>query len=130
MANCCASIGQDRKFVQDYLDELGGRSLLQNTQPWHFIAITDKEIMKQLSECGEWAGHLLHSHLYRLKQKPAQAGPISNPAHGWVSPCTNASPAVAITHQHASPAVSKTHPYRREAWISRSPSVPASELVQ
>jgi nitroreductase len=30
----------------------------KNTQPWHFIAITDKEILRQLSECGEWAGHL------------------------------------------------------------------------
>lgn len=30
----------------------------KNTQPWHFIAITDKDILKQLSECGEWAGHL------------------------------------------------------------------------
>lgn len=30
----------------------------KNTQPWHFIAITDKVILKNLSECGEWAGHL------------------------------------------------------------------------
>lgn len=30
----------------------------KNTQPWNFIAITDKGILKQLSECGEWAGHL------------------------------------------------------------------------
>jgi nitroreductase len=30
----------------------------KNTQPWHFIAITDKSILKKLSECGEWAGHL------------------------------------------------------------------------
>lgn len=30
----------------------------KNTQPWHFIAITDKSVLKQLSECGEWAGHL------------------------------------------------------------------------
>ena len=30
----------------------------KNTQPWHFIAITDKTILQQLSECGEWAGHL------------------------------------------------------------------------
>lgn len=30
----------------------------KNTQPWHFIAITDKTILKQLSECGDWAGHL------------------------------------------------------------------------
>jgi nitroreductase len=30
----------------------------KNTQPWHFIAITDKTILKALSECGNWAGHL------------------------------------------------------------------------
>jgi nitroreductase len=30
----------------------------KNTQPWHFIAITDKAILKQLAQCGEWAGHL------------------------------------------------------------------------
>jgi nitroreductase len=30
----------------------------KNTQPWQFVAIIDKSILKQLSECGEWAGHL------------------------------------------------------------------------
>jgi nitroreductase len=30
----------------------------KNTQPWHFIAITDKAMLKALSECGDWAGHL------------------------------------------------------------------------
>ena len=30
----------------------------KNTQPWYFIAITDKVTLKQLSECGEWASHL------------------------------------------------------------------------
>jgi len=30
----------------------------KNTQPWHFIAITDKVTLKALSECGQWAGHL------------------------------------------------------------------------
>lgn len=30
----------------------------KNSQPWHFIAITDKGILRLLSECGEWAGHL------------------------------------------------------------------------
>lgn len=30
----------------------------KNSQPWHFIAITDKSVLKRLSECGEWAGHL------------------------------------------------------------------------
>lgn len=30
----------------------------KNTQPWHFIAITDKATLKALSACGTWAGHL------------------------------------------------------------------------
>jgi nitroreductase len=30
----------------------------KNTQPWHFIAIQDKSLLKALSECGQWAGHL------------------------------------------------------------------------
>jgi len=30
----------------------------KNSQPWHFIAIRDKTILKALSECGSWAGHL------------------------------------------------------------------------
>lgn len=30
----------------------------KNTQPWHFIAITDRETLRELSECGTWAGHL------------------------------------------------------------------------
>jgi nitroreductase len=30
----------------------------KNTQPWHFIAIQDKAVLKALSECGDWAGHL------------------------------------------------------------------------
>jgi nitroreductase len=30
----------------------------KNTQPWQFIAIRDKTTLKQLSECGAYAGHL------------------------------------------------------------------------
>jgi nitroreductase len=30
----------------------------KNSQPWHFIAITDKATLKELSGCGDWAGHL------------------------------------------------------------------------
>lgn len=30
----------------------------KNSQPWHFIAISDRSILRRLSECGEWAGHL------------------------------------------------------------------------
>ena len=56
-----------RKFKDEPLPEATMLAILnagrraqssKNTQPWHFIAITDKEILIQLSECGEWAGHL------------------------------------------------------------------------
>ena len=30
----------------------------KNSQAWQFIAMQDKAILKALSECGEWAGHL------------------------------------------------------------------------
>ena len=30
----------------------------KNTQTWQFIAIQDKSVLKALSECGQWAGHL------------------------------------------------------------------------
>jgi len=30
----------------------------KNTQPWRFIAITDKSVLKALSGCGRWADHL------------------------------------------------------------------------
>jgi len=30
----------------------------KNTQPWQFIAITDKATLKAFSECGAYAGHL------------------------------------------------------------------------
>jgi nitroreductase len=30
----------------------------KNAQTWQFIAIRDKTILKALSECGTWAGHL------------------------------------------------------------------------
>ena len=30
----------------------------KNEQTWQFIAIRDKSILKALSECGPWAGHL------------------------------------------------------------------------
>jgi nitroreductase len=30
----------------------------KNEQTWQFIAIRDRSILKALSECGQWAGHL------------------------------------------------------------------------
>lgn len=56
-----------RTFKDAHLPEATIRAILnagrraqssKNTQPWHFIAITDKAMLKALSECGEWAGHL------------------------------------------------------------------------
>jgi nitroreductase len=56
-----------RKFKEEPLPEETILAILnagrraqssKNTQPWHFIAVTDKSTLKQLSECGEWAGHL------------------------------------------------------------------------
>jgi nitroreductase len=35
----------------------------KNTQPWNFIAITDKLILQALSECGAFAGHLARAAL-------------------------------------------------------------------
>jgi len=30
----------------------------KNEQAWHFIAVTDRALLKDLSTCGRWAGHL------------------------------------------------------------------------
>ncbi len=35
----------------------------KNEQTWQFIAIQDKKILKELSECGQWAGHLASAAL-------------------------------------------------------------------
>ncbi len=56
-----------RKFRDDALPEdvmtailnAGRRSQSsKNEQAWQFVAIRDKTILKALSECGTWAGHL------------------------------------------------------------------------
>ncbi|MBL8100707.1 MAG: nitroreductase family protein [Anaerolineales bacterium] len=35
----------------------------KNNQAWQFIAIQDKSILKELSKCGEWAGHIAGASL-------------------------------------------------------------------
>ena len=35
----------------------------KNTQPWRFVAIQDKNILKALSKCGKGAGHLADAAL-------------------------------------------------------------------
>src|SRR5512134_1120333 len=56
-----------RKFREEALSEDVVKAILnagrrsqssKNEQGWQFIAIRDKSILKALSECGQWAGHL------------------------------------------------------------------------
>jgi len=56
-----------RKFQEKPLTEETIRAILnagrrsqssKNNQDWRFIAITDKAVLKELSQCGEWAGHI------------------------------------------------------------------------
>ena len=56
-----------RKFKDEALPEDIVKTILnagrrsqssKNQQAWQFIAIRDKSILKALSECGQWAGHL------------------------------------------------------------------------
>jgi nitroreductase len=56
-----------RKFQERPLSEEIVKTILnagrrsqssKNTQAWRFIAIQDKLILKELSACGEWAGHI------------------------------------------------------------------------
>jgi nitroreductase len=56
-----------REFTDKPLSDQDVRAILdagrrsassKNEQPWYFIAITDKDQLKKLSECGTFAGHL------------------------------------------------------------------------
>jgi nitroreductase len=56
-----------RRFLDEPLSDAVARAILnagrrsqssKNEQGWQFIAIRDKRILKSLSECGTWAGHL------------------------------------------------------------------------
>jgi len=53
---------QDKPLPEDVVHAIlnaGRRSQSsKNEQGWQFIAIRDKHILKALSECGTWAGHL------------------------------------------------------------------------
>jgi nitroreductase len=53
---------QDKPLPDDVIHAIlnaGRRSQSsKNSQTWQFIAIRDKAILKALSECGTWAGHL------------------------------------------------------------------------
>jgi nitroreductase len=46
------------EIVREILNagRLSGSS--KNTQPWHFVAVTKRETLIALSQCGEFAGHM------------------------------------------------------------------------
>ncbi len=46
----------------------------KNEQTWQFIAIRDKAILKALSECGQWAGHLAGAALAMAILTPDPTG--------------------------------------------------------
>ena len=61
-----------RKFSSISLSDPEKRKILnagrrsqsaKNTQPWHFMAIDDAKILKKLSKCGTFAGHLAGASL-------------------------------------------------------------------
>ena len=56
-----------RQFTDQPVPEEAIRAILnagrraqssKNTQPWSFVVVRDRAILKQLSECGTYAGHL------------------------------------------------------------------------
>ena len=53
---------QEKALPEDFVHAIlnaGRRSQSsKNTQPWQFIAMRDKNILKAISETGTWAGHL------------------------------------------------------------------------
>jgi nitroreductase len=53
---------QDKALPEDVVHAIlnaGRRSQSsKNNQAWQFIAMQDKEVLKALSTCGEWAGHI------------------------------------------------------------------------
>lgn len=46
----------------------------KNEQAWNFIAVQDRSILKELSTCGEWAGHLAGAALGVALLTPDPAG--------------------------------------------------------
>jgi nitroreductase len=56
-----------RQFTDQPVPDEAARAILdagrraqssKNTQPWHFVAVRDRETLKQLAQCGDFAGHL------------------------------------------------------------------------
>lgn len=75
-----------RKFRERGLPEEVAHAILnagrraqssKNTQPWQFIAVRDRAVLKALSECGTYAGHLATAALGVAILTPDPSGKIS-----------------------------------------------------
>ena len=69
-----------RRFRDAPLPEEAVRAILnagrraqssKNTQPWQFVAVRDKQTLQQLSQCGDFAGHLAGAALGVVLCTPA-----------------------------------------------------------
>jgi nitroreductase len=72
-----------RRYTDQPLPEEAVRAILdagrraqssKNTQPWHFVAVRDKDTLKRLSECGRYAGHLAGAALAVAIVSPEPTG--------------------------------------------------------
>lgn len=69
---------QDKPITEDLTRTIlnaGRRSQSsKNEQAWQFIALRDKSILKELSQCGQWAGHIAGAALCVAILTPDPAG--------------------------------------------------------
>lgn len=69
---------QDKPLPKEVVDAIlnaGRRSQSsKNDQAWRFIAVQNKETLKDLSQCGEWAGHIAGAALCVAILTPSPTG--------------------------------------------------------
>ncbi len=78
-----------RVFTDEPLPEDSVRRILdagrrsqssKNSQPWHFIAVQDRDTLEKLAECGEWMTHVAGAALCVAIVTPAPEG---NERYPW-----------------------------------------------
>jgi nitroreductase len=77
-----------REFTDEPMSEEAIRAILNagrrsqssnNSQPWHFVAVRDKDLLRKLSQCGDFARHLAGAAL-----GVALVAPIEPERQSWV----------------------------------------------
>jgi nitroreductase len=83
VSEAIAAMRAVRRFTETPLPDDAVRAILnagrraqssKNEQPRHFVAVRDKQTLEQLSECGDFAGHLAGAALGVALVSPANAG--------------------------------------------------------